>query len=194
MQILAELELQDTEEEELCSILGCSPSELPQTLAAHASAALEEYVRLYLGQEVFTQKSQADQYRLYLLTKHVYDEQMPSEDIVRSLFQTDQNRTRSLMRDVLAKYQYRLRNGVRRSIAQLLSQVQWLADSNAYIVSINNKSIVGEINGTLTQIDGTLPPIRLRPGTSANYLIPQSSYNKLCEYYDVDTVENLPSD
>ena len=54
MPISVSLELTDDEKTQLASILGTTSDGLEEALAPYAQASLDEYVRMFLGQRVFT--------------------------------------------------------------------------------------------------------------------------------------------
>ncbi len=51
MELSTALNLSSNEKELLCSILECKEAELEDSLAINAKAALEEYIRMFLGQK-----------------------------------------------------------------------------------------------------------------------------------------------
>ena len=54
MNTTASLDLPESDREMLAQIVGCNPNNLEANLAPHASAALQEYVSMFLGKSVFT--------------------------------------------------------------------------------------------------------------------------------------------
>lgn len=78
MPISVSLELTDDEKTQLASILGTTSDGLEEALAPYAQASLDEYVRMFLGQRVFTRGSDAREYRLLLLIKHAFDDRFPA--------------------------------------------------------------------------------------------------------------------
>ncbi len=54
MEVTANIQLTTEEKRELASILGCTQARIAESLQAHASAALKEYVSMFLGQKVFS--------------------------------------------------------------------------------------------------------------------------------------------
>jgi hypothetical protein len=81
-------------------------------VAKYADAAAEEYIRMILGQRVFTRGQDIREYRLYLLVKHVFAGKLPTEQQICSLFQTTTTQSRALLRAVMSKYQYELQEAI----------------------------------------------------------------------------------
>lgn len=81
-----EIPLSDLEESQLAMILGANPEELQVKLESVAKAAIQEYIRMFLGQKVFTRGSDFQEYRLYLLIRELFGNLVPSEQQVCALF------------------------------------------------------------------------------------------------------------
>ena len=64
MDITCRINLSDNEINQLSGILRCEIDDLDNELSKYGNAALEEYIRLFLGQKVFTRGSDFREYRL----------------------------------------------------------------------------------------------------------------------------------
>ncbi|HEY8788095.1 MAG TPA: hypothetical protein VIM10_03025 [Actinopolymorphaceae bacterium] len=91
------------ERKQLAATLGCDAKDLTKTLKAYGEAASEEYVRMILGQKVFTRGTDIREYRLSLLITHVFGGRLPSEQLISALFQTTATQSRALLRAVMSK-------------------------------------------------------------------------------------------
>ncbi|HYM60686.1 MAG TPA: hypothetical protein VEZ11_07320, partial [Thermoanaerobaculia bacterium] len=109
MKITVDLDLSDPETKQLAGTLGCSVKDLPAKLSDSCSAAAEEYARMFLGQKVFTRGSDIQEYRLFLLIRHAFGGSIPDEQHISDLFQTTASQSGSLIRSVMSKFQYELR-------------------------------------------------------------------------------------
>lgn len=185
MDITTKLNLTAAEQQELSNILGCKKSELPVKLAPYANAAIQELVTMFLGQKVFNRGSDILEYRLYLLIIESFNGRIPDEQEVCKLFQTTASSSRSLIRAVMSKYQYQLKTAIENTIITLLQDVEVNEDGHSYIVSIHNLNLVEELNRELAEIDTNLPPVQKKRNSVATFEIKPSSYNHLCERYNV---------
>ncbi len=181
--ISAALSLTDLEKGQLAAILGCAPAALEDTLAGYATAALEEYVRMFLGQRVFTRGSDILEYRLLALTKNAFGGRLPDEQHVSGLFQKSASGSRALIRATLAKFQYELAGELAVSIRAVLDGVT--EDGGAWKVVITSETIVEAMNRQLALIDGTLPQVVKRTATVSSYSLQPSAYLALCEHFGV---------
>lgn len=187
MPITIELGLADEERNQLAGILKCSPGELDATLEPYARAALEEYGRMFIGQRVFTRGADIQVYRLFLLIKGPFDNQIPDEQIVSDLFQTTANQSRSLIRSVMSKYQYELQDAINATLKHAVEQAE--AEGDDWTVTVNSENIVESLNRVIGSIDGSLPQIEKKRSTVSSYVLKRSSYLNLCERYDLPQPE-----
>lgn len=185
MNVTATLELDDDDATELARILACQPNELENTLATHATAALEEYATMFLGQKVFKRGSDILEYRLFLLIKHAFGDHIPDEAQVCRLFQITATESRSLIRSVMSKYQYQLHSAVEHSVVGALTAANQDGDGGPFLVTINNANIIEALNLALADVDGTLKQVSKRRGSVSTYEIAPASYARLCEKFNV---------
>ena len=183
MDVTATINIEDAELAELSRILNCPENEVQENLTSHASAALKEYVGMYLGQKAFKRGSDILEHRLYLLIRTAFADSLPDESQVCRLFQITASESRSLLRSVMSKYQYQLHDAVENSLRRALDSAQQPADVDPFLVTINNANIVEALNRALADIDGTLSRVSKQRGSVSTYEIEPASYNRLREKF-----------
>lgn len=187
MPITLNLALTEEEKTQLAGILRCEVGELEEMLGPYAAAALEEYARMFIGQRVFTRGSDIHEYRLFLLIKQPFEGRIPDEQQVSDLFQTTANQSRSLIRSVIAKYQYELHDAINSSLRNAVAAAE--ADGDDWSITVNSENIVESLNRVIGSIDGSLPQIEKKRGTVSSYVLRRSSYSRLCERFDLPVPE-----
>jgi hypothetical protein len=166
----------------LRQILGCTDAELETRLAPYATAALEEYVRMFIGERVFTRGSDIREYRLFLLMANVW-QRVPEDHEVSALFQTTAGQSRALIRAVLSKFRYDLAATLEGSLKATLAGARRLSDGELQLL-VRSANLVDALNERIEEIDASLP--RLTPGEGvASYRIKQSAYEQLCRVLGV---------
>jgi hypothetical protein len=178
-----ELRLNETEQNQLAGILRVEPEELELALEPYAQAALTEYVRMFLGQKVFTRGSDMREYRLFLLIKEAFDNRIPDEQRICDLFQTTSTQSKSLIRSVMSKYQYELQDAKHSTLRETIEQAT--DDNGDWVVTIQSENIVESLNQTLGSIDGALPQVVKKKGSVASYVLLPSSYDALCSFFGI---------
>ena len=184
MKLNLDFDLRSQEENELRKILKKDASEWPAGLKPYAEAATLEYIRMFLGQKVFTRGSDIREYRLFLLIRTAFDGAIPDEQTVCALFQCTLSQCRGLLRAVMSKYQYELSEAITRTLKELVGRVK-KNTSGALVVTINNESIVGELNKVLAMVDASQDQVVRQTGKLATYELKPDAYRKLCDNFGI---------
>lgn len=185
MEVTFTVDLPLTEDEvrQLAGILACEREDLEATLQLVASAALQEYTRMFLGQKVFTRGSDILEYRLFLLMRELFNNAVPNEERVCALFQATTSNARALIRSVLSKYQYDLHDALSGSLRATLDSAHRVEEDGDYEVTVNAQSLVDGLNRALAERNGSLPSIVKKRGTVCTYVIRPSAFDELRAAY-----------
>lgn len=172
------MKLTDPEKSQLAAIFECDESQVEEHVRRYGNAATEEYVRMVLGQRVFTRGSDMREYRLLLLIEHVFDGKVPSEGQISALFQTTASQSRSLLRAVMSKFQYELQTAINKTLDDVMSKAAKL-DSGGYTIVTDSEVIVEALNRRLGQKNGLEQPLTKVKNTISQYELTASAYNRL---------------
>ncbi|MCW1821687.1 hypothetical protein A5731_02225 [Mycolicibacterium conceptionense] len=167
------------ERTQLASALGCKPEQLDERLSGFAAAAEEEYVRMMLGQHVYSRGQDIKVYRLSLLIKHAFEGRLPTEGQISALFQTTTTESRSLLRAVRAKFQYELRKATHDTMGDVFGRATKDDDADTWSLVCDSENVIEALNDTVARHDGSLPKIRKAPGTAGEYAIAASTHAAL---------------
>jgi hypothetical protein len=141
---------------------------------------------MILGQKVFTRGRDIIEYRMFLSIKEIFNNIIPDEEKVCSLFQTTTSESRNLIKSVLSKYQYELKESLKKTLIETLNNVK--KHDEKIIVDIYNENLKNEFNKILSMNKkGNLMQITKISGTVATYDIPKDSYEELCKYFKIDS-------
>jgi hypothetical protein len=174
------MDFTDAEKAQLAATFGCAPTALTAEVARYTAAAQEEYLRMILGQRVFTRGEDIRAYRLLLMIRHVFNNRLPSEQQVSALFQTTVTQSRTLLRSVLAKYQYELQDTIVATLKDVLAAARPdVNDDQAQRLDIDNTNVVEALNRRISSLDGSLSLVVKVQGTGAEYVITKSSFDKV---------------
>jgi hypothetical protein len=177
MAVSATLRLGAADRQRLRQVLGCTEAELESKLEPYATAALEEYVRMFIGARVFTRGSDIREYRLLLLVENVW-KRVPADTEVSALFQTTASQSRALIRAVLSKFRYDVAGALEASVRDTVASAKRISEAELQLV-IESGNLVDSINSRIQEIDATLPRLVTGEGV-ATHRIKQSAYEKLC--------------
>jgi hypothetical protein len=171
------------EKKQLGATFGCSNAELNKELRGYEEAAKEEYLRMILGQKVFTRGQDIREYRLFLLIKHVFGGHLPDERTISGLFQTSATQSRGLLRAVMSKYQYELQEAVATTLKDAVEQATSVPGGTDWQIVCDSENVIEALNRELAKIRGTLPQVTKVRGTVTTYAIPGESYDELKRLY-----------
>lgn len=174
------MDFTDADKAQLAATFGCAVSALDAEMASYAAAGQEEYLRMILGQRVFTRGEDIREYRLLLMIRHVFGDRLPSEHQVSALFHTTMTQSRTLLRSVLAKYQYELQDVLKATLKEVLAAARPdLNDDQARRLDIDNTNVLEALNQQIAALDGSLSLVAKVTGTGSEYRIAQSSYDRV---------------
>ena len=184
MNIQTTIELNEDEENVLKEVLPDEEySSFQEKLNKVASAAVEEYCRMILGQSVFSRANDIREYRLLLLIKTLYHNTIPSEQTVSALFQITPSASKALIRSTTLKYKYELKTALYTTLQDIAKKIQPDDEPGFYRVIIESPAQVDELNRILLSKDGLVSKITKDPRTLSQYIITESSYAILQDYF-----------
>lgn len=176
------MKLTAEERKQLAATFGCETPKLTKEIGKYAIAAQEEYLRMILGQRVFTRGQDILEYRLYLFIKNVFDGRLPSEQRISSLFQTTTTQSRGLLRAVMSKYQYELQDAIRGTLREVLDTAQGDPNSDDHLITVDSENIIEALNRQIIAIDGSLRQVGKLRNSASTYVIADDSYTQLVEH------------
>lgn len=164
----------------LTNILGVNQNQLSEALQSHTVSAIEEYINMYLGKNVYTKGSDIQVNKLYLLIKNNVFDGMPTEKEVSKFFQTTISQSKKLLRDVNTKYQYKLRSVFLRNLKETIERSNTV--DGDYELFVESKFILEELKKLISSLDGELAPIKKKRDTSSIYIIPNDTYQRIIQH------------
>jgi hypothetical protein len=135
--------LTEREKEILFHNLECSDDEeLSDKLERIANAAMNEYLDMILGNHLPTRADEMREQRVYYLLKHFFIDRFPTESEICQLFQTTESGSRTLLRNVRAKYKFEVQEHIRNSVELALSTAEGNPEMKHYVVTIESENVL----------------------------------------------------
>lgn len=166
----------------LVNILGVNQDQLSEALQSHTVSALEEYINMYLGKNVYSRGSDIQENKLYLLIKNNVFDGMPTEKEVSKFFQTTIGQSKTLLRAVNTKYQYKLRNLFLRNLKETIEKSNLV--NGDYELFVESKFKLEELDILISSLGGGLAPIKKKRDTSSIYIIPNDTYQRIIAHIE----------
>ncbi len=130
---------------------------------------------MMLGQRVLTRGQDIREYRLSLLIRFVFGGRLPSDQQISALFQTTITQSRALLRAVMSKYQYELKDAIRATLRDELQRAQ-LQQSGEWLLTCDSENVIEAFNREIATVDGALPQVTRSRGTVGAYDIQASTH------------------
>ena len=189
MDVTAALPITDADKEQLTQILKCEANSLEAELKEVASAAITEYVEMFVGRKVFTRGSDMREYRLFCLIKFRYKNRLPTEDEVSALFQSTTSQSRTLLRAVVSKYQYELsaviQDALKEAVANLTQDEEAGEGSDWYLDALS-EYVVERLNHRIASIGPSLGRLTREQGTASRYIVKPATRDALRNAYGLE--------
>ncbi len=168
--------------------------DLKEDLEKIIPAASSEYKEMFVGRGFPSRADEIRQYRLFYLIQHYFGE-LPSESEVSAMFQETQSRSKNLIRLVLTRFRYDLKEEIDNAIINAICSAKHNGsqESPAYHVTIQSDIIVEELNRVINKNAPRCLIVKKIAGTGRSYSISEDSYDKLREVYGLSD-EDCPSD
>lgn len=168
--------------------------DLKEDLEKIIPAALSEYKEMFVGRGFPSRADEIRQYRLFYLIKHYFGG-LPSESEVSAMFQETQSRSKGLIRLVITRFRYDLKEEIDNALIKTLCAAKLKDDEDnpAYHVTIQSDIIVEELNRLINKKAPKCLVVKRISGTGRNYTISEDSYQRLMDHYEM-SVDDCPSD
>jgi hypothetical protein len=146
------------------------------------SAALE-YINMFVEKGLASRADEVRQDRLYFLISHYYQNDIPSQTEVASIFLLTQSQSGTLMRNTRSRYRTKISIQVKAAAKKIVADAEKNEDSGRWEMLIPSDVIREELNLTIALKDPKLKPVRLKKDSSAWYEADQDTYDLLKAEY-----------
>lgn len=170
--------------------------ELKKALTKIAKASFEEYKEMILGQNLPTKANEFLERRLYHLLKRYFIDRFPNENEVISLFQQTESGSRTLLRNVRAKYKYELETSLKNTIVNILTNPSGKSGSNVKFI-IRSENVLEELKQVVSLEAPELEQITKVRSSAGVYTIHMDTLEKICTHYSIpitDITEKLDAE
>ncbi|CAM3419395.1 hypothetical protein PALU110988_21550 [Paenibacillus lupini] len=150
-----------------------------QSLNKICLAALTEYKEMLLGKGLPTRADEIKQHRLFHLIVFLFQNTLPNEAEVSSMFQLTESEARALIRNVRTRFRYQLDGHIQNTLRDILQQAALDTTQTEYHVIIQSNNVLEELNRIIDQYGPHLDPIAHVRGSAKKYKIMPDTYHLL---------------
>jgi hypothetical protein len=160
-------------------------TELAKAMKRLGKAAALEYVNMFVEKGMPTRADEVRQDRLYFLITPYYQNRLPPESEVSSIFQLTSSQSRTLLRNTRSRYRTKLGAQVNASAKHVISSAKKNKDTGQWEMLIDADVILEELNLVIAKKGPTLKPVHLKKESSGQYEAEQDTYDLLKKEYGV---------
>ncbi len=148
-------------------------------------AAALEYVNMFVEKGMASRADEVRQDRLFFLIRHYYQNRLPPETEVSSMFQLTSSQSRTLLRNTRSRYRTKIVDQVRKSAKDVIAGAKEIKKTGNWEMRIESEVILEELNLAVAKKKPTLTPVHLKKGSTAQYEADGDTYKFLKgEYAD----------
>ena len=160
-------------------------AELARAMKRLCKAAALEYVNMFVENGMPSRADEVRQDRLYFLISHYYQNRLPPESEVSSIFQLTSSQSRTLLRNTRSRYRTKIGAQVNASTKGVVTTAKKNKDTGRWEMLIDSEVILEELNLVIAKKGPTLKPVRLKKESAGQYEAEEDTYHLLKTEYGV---------
>ena len=154
-------------------------SDLLNALNKLGKAALIEYLNMLAEGGMPGRADELKQNRLYFLIKFYFQNRLPSESEISSIFQLTASSSKTLLKNTTSRFRTKLENESKNSMKAVIEKAEFNEQINRYYVIIESGTIKDDLNMLIAQKEPTFSQITKRKDSASQYEISEDSYELL---------------
>ena len=169
----------------LIEALEISEENATEDLTRLAAASFEEYSKMITENGMPNRADEAKQNRLLYLIEHYYENSIPPETDISKIFFITQSQSKTLLRNTLARYRYRLEESLKNTIKKVVDNCKQMDDENpnaGMTTNTTSEIIREELNKIILKMHPEYQGITRMPRRIGTFEIRFKSYEALLEY------------
>lgn len=176
---VTESELSNNDKELVKECLGLNEENLEASLKKLCKSAFMEYVKMFKEKGLPTRADEVQQERLYFLLNYFFENRLPSEKEISTIFQLTPSQSKTLLRNTKSRYRTKISTFIKQTLLQTLAAANKQVESSDYEFVCTSPTIIEELNQIISQKGPELKPIEKIKGLASKYLCSADSYDLL---------------
>lgn len=172
-------ELTETDKTLIQECLGLAELDVPSALTKLSKTAFMEYVKMFKEKGIPTRADEVQQERLYFLLNYFYENRLPSESDISSIFQLTPSQSRTLLRNTKSRYRTKISKFIKNTLSETLNSAKQNSIEDEFEFICTSPSTIEELNSIVSQKGPGLKQIEKIRGLSSIYSCAIDTYNLL---------------
>ena len=153
--------------------------EVDDALTKITKAAFMEYVKMFKEKGLPTRADEVQQERLFFLLLYYFEDTLPSENALSSIFQFTQSQSKTLLRNTKSRYRTKISSFIKKTLLETINSATQMTPVDPYEFVCTSPTTVEELNLIISQKGPTLEPVNKIRGLSSKYSCAIDTYNLL---------------
>jgi len=153
--------------------------QLTDALIKLSKTAFMEYVKMFKEKGLPTRADEVQQERLFFLLNHYYENRIPSENEISSIFQLTPSQSKTLLRNTKSRYRTKISTYIKNTLLTTLKSAIQVSPTDPYEFVCTSPTTVEEMNLIVSQKGPTLQPIEKIRGIASKYTCAIDTFNLL---------------
>ncbi|EML9902927.1 hypothetical protein RG393_001516 [Morganella morganii] len=190
MEISFQIDDQEFEREQkelIKKTLKIEDDDIQVALNKIARASLTEYLTMLVESGMPNRADEAKQDRLRYLIQSYFEDSLPTESQISTIFQLTQSQSKTLLKNTVSRFRHKLDNVLANTMKAVIRSADHVQEM--YLVVISSDVVKDELNMLITQNEPTYKPITKRKGSAGQFEISEDSYALLCRELGLNEVE-----
>ncbi len=162
-----------------------SDKELDIALEKLCKSAFMEYIKMFKERGLPNRADEVKQERLFQLLVHYFQDHMPQESEISTIFQITLAQSRTLLRNTNSRFRTLIMSYLKNSLQSILESAIFNEDTKKYELIIQSKVFYEEFITTINNRGPDLTQLRRVPNSASRYECTDKTFNLLAEYYEV---------
>jgi hypothetical protein len=172
-------ELSDADKTLIQQCLGLTIDQVPAALTKLSKTAFMEYVKMFKEKGLPTRADEVQQERLFFLLNYFFENRLPSENEISSIFQLTQSQSKTLLRNTKSRYRTKISAFIKNTLLETLNSAKQPNTGGEYEFVCTSPTTVEELNSIVRQKGPELQPIEKIRGLSSKYSCAIDTYTLL---------------
>jgi hypothetical protein len=172
-------ELSDADKTLIQECLGLDPNHVNEALEKLCKTAFMEYVKMFKEKGLPTRADEVQQERLFFLLNYFFENRLPSENEISSIFQLTPSQSKTLLRNTKSRYRTKINTYIKNTLLTTLNLAVQSNPNGDYEFVCTSPTTVEELNSIISQKGPELQPIEKIRGLASKYTCAVDTYSLL---------------
>jgi hypothetical protein len=175
---ISDIELTATEQALVMECLGLqNPERLSEALTKICKASFLEYCKMFKEKGLPTRADEVMQERLFFLLSHYYDNRLPSESEISTIFQLTPSQSRTLLRNTKSRYRTKISKFINNSLKTVVESAVKNNQTNKFEFVCLSNILIEELNLIVSQKGPELEQISKIKGMASKFECSEDTYD-----------------